>query len=150
MKEIEHISRGLFFNKKGELLFCKNKNKDNKEGYFYLPGGHIEFGEAGEKTLVREMVEETGAEPKELVYCGGFENFFRDGSGEHHEINLVFTGILPESITSREEHIDFEWMSLEKIGAVDLKPPGIQKIIGGWIKDRRMFWLNIDQTDVSL
>lgn len=52
---IEIISRGIFV-KDGKILLCRSVEDD----HFFLPGGHVEFGESGEVALAREMKEETG------------------------------------------------------------------------------------------
>ena len=47
---IELIARGVFV-RGGAVLLCQNV----KHGYYYLPGGHVEFGEAAAVALAREI-----------------------------------------------------------------------------------------------
>src|SRR5699024_3523290 len=44
----------------GRLLLSRISPRGHPAGYWNLPGGRIEHGEAPETTLVREFVEETG------------------------------------------------------------------------------------------
>lgn len=85
-KHIEFIVRGLIL-QRGHCLVCWNPEGE----YGYLPGGHIEIGEAAPVALQREMLEETGLAcrvgPLLLVH----ENQFQTRKRRHHEINLVFT-----------------------------------------------------------
>ena len=58
--------------------------KDNKillvdiddSGFLYLPGGHVELGERTEKTLIRELLEETKMKVTIKKYLGVIENYF--------------------------------------------------------------------------
>jgi len=90
------------------LAICIFRNKDRilvAEGYdpvkkhtFYRPlGGGIEFGETSEQTVHREIMEEIGAEVRDLKYLGTLENIFVFNGTPGHEIVQVYDGVLTES-----------------------------------------------------
>jgi 8-oxo-dGTP pyrophosphatase MutT (NUDIX family) len=90
------------------LAICVFRNNDRilvAEGYdpvkqqtFYRPlGGGIEFGEHSEQTIHRELMEEIGAEVRDLKYLGTLENIFVFNGTPGHEIVQVYDGVLTES-----------------------------------------------------
>lgn len=90
------------------LAICIFRNNDRilvAEGYdpvkkeiFYRPlGGAIEFGEYSGQTIHRELMEEIGAEVRDLKYLGTLENVFVFNGNPGHEIVQVYDGVLEES-----------------------------------------------------
>lgn len=58
---------------------------------FYIPlGGQINYGEYGEDTIRREIMEEIGAEIEDVHYLGTIENIFEVKDEIGHEIVLVY------------------------------------------------------------
>jgi len=69
-----------------------------KKQTFYRPlGGGIEFGEHSEQTVHREIMEEIGAEVRDLKYLGTLENIFVFNGNPGHEIVQVYDGVFEES-----------------------------------------------------
>lgn len=132
-RQIEVIARGVLI-RGNRVLLCQNR----KHGYYYLPGGHVEFGESAAAALAREFEEETGL----VIRCGTCvlvtEGVFRAGSREHHELNLAFHvqhldveadergDASPSPIPSREADIAFEWVELAAVVDVDLRPASVK------------------------
>ena len=121
----ETIARGILI-QGSRVLMCKN----NKGEYYYLPGGHIEFGERACDALSREILEETGLECKVGALILTSEHGFNDGKRDHHEINLVFhmehlgptRSPIPAQLPSIESKISFEWIELASLTDADIRP----------------------------
>ena len=125
-------------NKIRPLAICLFRNRGRilvAEGYdplkmqtFYRPlGGGIEFGEYSEQTIRRELMEEIGADVRELKYLGTLENVFVFNGTPGHEIVQVYDGVLTDSglyeqavIEGNEADVDESfkavWKSLDEFG----------------------------------
>ncbi len=126
---VEFIARGVAIDRRNgapRVLLCQSR----KRGYYYLPGGHVEFGETAADALRREILEEMGipctvGPPLQVHECA-----FHDGKVRRHEINIVFhvehVGIAgspqPDPPPSAEKHIAFEWVPLAGIASLDVRP----------------------------
>ena len=125
-KHIETIARGVCV-RDGKVLLCLPKDRR----YAYLPGGHIEFGEAGREALVREMKEETGLDATAGRLLDVVESAFVQKGESHCEINLVYEMGLKdaESVTSQEDWICFEWWPCDRLDEANLLPPAMKRTI---------------------
>jgi len=130
--EIETIARGVAL--WGDaILLCRSV----KGGHSYLPGGHVELGEAAATALRREFQEECGLSPTIGRLLLTHEHVFRQKGRLRHEINLVFhveqtglgTGIAPPLVPSLEPKIAFEWVPRRSMHQVDLRPDAL----GTWL-----------------
>lgn len=125
-RAIEIIGRGVLIHD-GRVLLCRSV----EHGYSYLPGGHVEFGEAAATAVEREFEEETGLRVRAGALVLVTEALFSARGKEHHEVNLVFhaepqEGTPPPSIASREPDIAFEWVELAKVAEHDVRPAAIR------------------------
>jgi 8-oxo-dGTP diphosphatase len=120
---IEVIARGLITGD-GQVLLCRDVTK----GYLFLPGGHVEFGEAAAAALARELDEEAGLQATVGGLLLADEGVFEQGGRTRHELNLVFhvehiDGIEPGvPVQSREADIAFDWVDLAGIASADVRP----------------------------
>lgn len=140
---IEVIARGVA-RAAGCVLLCRNR----KHGYCYLPGGHVEFGEPAAVSLAREFAEESGLAVKVVAFCFAHEQVFRQRGRLKHEVSLVFhvelpgvhAGDTPGPVPSQEDHIEFIWQPLEKLGEVELLPhhhaAWLRGGVGVWIEQQ--------------
>lgn len=129
---IELIARGLLV-LDGHVLMCRNADGD----YLYLPGGHVEFGEAAAAALVREFEEETGLDAVVGPLLAVGEERFEQAGRRRHEVNLVFHverlgELLPTmEVPSLEEGIEFEWVRVEAVGGLRVLPASV----GRWLEE---------------
>jgi len=124
MPGIEILARGLWI-QNGSVLLCRNL----AAGYRYLPGGHVEFGEAAADAVAREFVEETGLHvavgPPLLMVE---QDFTQDGR-DRHELTIVFHVELqgaPAEVQSLEADIAFDWIPLALLSDTDVRPESIR------------------------
>lgn len=127
---IEIIARGILTDSTGRVLLCQNR----KHGYYYLPGGHVEFGEPAAVSVAREFKEELGLAVVARQFLLTSETIFERTSRLTHEVNLVFhveclNGEPPATPTSLEPKIAFAWVDLKELQSMDLRP----KAIKAWI-----------------
>ncbi len=128
MKTIENIIR-LIIRRGDFILLCKSK----EYGHYFLPGGHVEFGDTLEETIYKEMDEELGLQKeyiKQIFFKNYFENTYGEGDKKRQEINFIFEISIPNDfiVESKETHIEFEWMPLSEIKNINLLPKNILNI----------------------
>ena len=124
-KQIEIIVR-IIFRREDKILFCKSKEK----GHYFLPGGHVEFGDTLEDTVYKEMNEELGLKREdisEVNFIRLFENTYGDEENKFQEINFIFEAKIKDliEVVSQEEHIVFEWIKEDSLAKINLLPKGI-------------------------
>lgn len=122
MNSIELIVR-VIIKRENKILLCKMK----KQGYYFLPGGHVEFGDSLIDTIYKELQEEIGLKREQInniLYKDFLENFFENSDEKHHELNMIFTANIDETleIKSQESHIDFEWIEMSEIHNINFLP----------------------------
>lgn len=135
-----HITSRAVIIDEGYILLCKTL--DLSSNFYFLPGGHIEHGESAEEAVKREMIEEGGFQVSIKRFLGCLENSFEPGHSSfchNHEYNLFFeaqskhlnhTTLIPQ----REEHIEMQWLLLERIHEIDVRPEALKAILPLWLK----------------
>lgn len=137
MKSIEVIVRAVII-KDGKVLLCKAFNG----GTYFLPGGHVEFGESAETSIIREMQEEAAAVVKNLKYVGLFENKYGSDEDPHHEVNILYTAELENNtVVSQESHIAFEWISFEEFRNVKFLPTFFADELNNYFSNPKQIYL---------
>ena len=132
-KPIEVMARGVLV-RRGRLLVCQGRGADN----VYLPGGHVEFGEAAVTALAREWREELGVRVKVGCFLGAVEHTYRQKGLVHCEVNFVFVVTCPAlssaaNPTSGEDWIKFSWISLDGLAAAHLEPQPLCRQLPRWL-----------------
>lgn len=120
-----------------KILVCWNKAKK----YYFFPGGHIEYGEAAESALARELKEELEISIGKMSFVGAMENIYEEDDIKRHEINLVFE-VRASKINDKslEDHIDFKFLAKHKFAQKKVFPLALQNSIIRWLEDKKIFW----------
>lgn len=126
---LHYASRALI-EVQGKVLLVKRVG----EAFTFLPGGHVDAGEAAVQAVARELHEETGftAEIGDLI--GIAENDWQQNGQHQTEIALVFRGRIvgidaPAVIASKEPHIEFIWADKSQLDTHQLHPVALRDII---------------------
>lgn len=132
-----HMGNNRFNYRVGAIILHDNHilaMKDERDAYYYLPGGRVKLHESSQEAVLREMKEELQIEAtivRPLWYC---ENFFtEDLTGElFHEIGVYYlidatnTNLLTrgsEFVGHEEGHKQcFEWLPIDNLKDTYLYP----------------------------
>ena len=108
-------------------------HKSEKDHFWSLPGGRVEFLETASDTLKREMQEELNIEVKVERLLWVVENFFEYDYKSYHELALYFLMFLPSgsNLYSQTEQFEgkdegrkliFQWHKLDALEHIELYP----------------------------
>jgi len=131
-REIEFIARGICI-RADRVLLCHSRGQP----IFYLPGGHIEFGEGARAALEREVREELGRSSRAGVLVGALEHFFQGRRRMHAEVNLLFelriAGLsAARAPTAAEPELEFVWAPLDRLAEWPLEPAPLRTLLPSW------------------
>jgi len=135
--QIEVLARGVCV-KDGAILLCRSNGARNT----YLPGGHVEFMEAAEVSLAREIREELGMRANVGGFLGAIEHTFIQKGEPHCEINLIFEMKIP-GLSARvpliacEDHISFRWVALGSLVRAKLEPSVLRTLLPVWLRSKK-------------
>ncbi len=136
---IHVLSRGVIIDQ-DNILLCKTL--DLPISFYFLPGGHVEHGESVETSLLRELMEETGAIVQIKRFLGCLEYSFEPGHSSichNHEYNFIFEAE-SESLKSNhkipqlENHIELIWVPLHQLSEIDFRAEPLRELVPEWLK----------------
>lgn len=134
-KEFEILSRAVIIN--GDRVLLANVKGKN---WYFLPGGHVEFGETATNALVRELEEETiGSTYSIGEPIGFFENIYGDiESSRHQEYTILFAvnAETPDTIASKEEKLEFKFHNIADLSSLDIRPDFLIKGLTDWYESK--------------
>lgn len=107
------LSASVFLHRDGEILILKRAGGYAGGGWF-IPGGHVEFGESPLEAAVRETMEEAGIALDPLTLrLVGVTTFFPEPDVQHHGIIYLAPCPPDAECILNEEHTGFRWVTPE-------------------------------------
>lgn len=91
---------------RGSILVNEVRDPSRDEVGYRPLGGHVEFGEYTDETVVREFREELDAEVTNLRRLGVVENQFEWDGEPFHELIAVYDGVFEDESLYDQERID--------------------------------------------
>lgn len=123
----------------GGIVLARQRGKS----WWFLPGGHVEPGEAATRALARELDEELGmavADEAQVTPIGVVEHAYTEDGCQRSEVNLVFAVTTAQSeFTSREDHLEFAVVQLDDLEGVQVRPGPLEAALRAWLRDGRQF-----------
>jgi len=110
-----------------DLLLCRASSQTEVEGWWWLPGGGVDFGESPEQALIREFMEETGL----AVTVGPLLGVFSDVRSrtrveeDIHTVRVIyaiatFSGTVTPEVGGTTDHA--AWHPLDRLADVNVAP----------------------------
>lgn len=99
--------------KDNQILLVKRAQNLVEGGKWAIPGGFVERGDTVEKTVLKEILEETGYQGKIIKFIG-----FRDNPNREDRQNISFVYLVQplEKISEPDEETDeARWFDLDKL-----------------------------------
>lgn len=119
------VSAAIF--RDGKILLVRRARSPGK-GFYSLPGGRVEFGEALHTALHREIDEETALRVEIAGLAGWREVLPGTGGGGHYLIMSFAARWRAGEPRLNDELDDFKWLAPDALG--DLKvTDGLQEVI---------------------
>lgn len=134
-KKTIFVFKGIVFNKNNEILIDNRCEKELEEadGKWELPGGKIEFGESPEETVKREVFEETGfeVEVKKII---PYTNVSVWEYEEYLQHTVIFSYICELKNDKRKINSDkrvntYKWINKNQIDDYNFLPGAKEAII---------------------
>lgn len=126
------------------LLLCRlSQAVADRQGWWTLPGGGLDFGEHPEQAAVRELREETGLEGQltDLLAVDSITRELRDGTGgaarPYHSVRIVYRAEIVGGALRHEVGGSSDlaaWMTRDELAAqrlVELAHLGLRLAFGG-------------------
>jgi len=109
----------IITNEKNEILLIKRGKYGKFQGYWGLPGGHIDYGEKAEHAVIREIKEETGLELKHVKFIFYYDEI--NPEQDWHAAALCFIGKAEGNFKiDNDEIIDIKYFPLDEIKNMEL------------------------------
>ena len=119
------VSAAIF--RDGKILLVRRARSPAK-GFYSLPGGRVEFGEALHAALHREVGEETGLKIEIIDLAAWREVVPGTGGGGHYLIMSFAARWIGNEPVLNDEHDDFKWLAPDAIGDLGVTG-GLQEVI---------------------
>jgi 8-oxo-dGTP diphosphatase len=119
------VSAAIF---RDDKILLVRRARSPAKGFYSLPGGRVEFGEALQVALHREVDEETALKI-EIVGLAGWREVLPEAAGSGHYLIMSFAArwVAGEPVLN-DELDDFKWLAPDGLGDLTLTP-GLQPVI---------------------
>lgn len=114
---ITHFTSGVAVIKDGKILIVRRVAGDSWGGYYEIPGGGVDEGETFEQAALRELLEETGLEVKEIMAMTGGLDYQTSTKPKVRQLNFVVRA--PQEVEVKldpNEHDHHLWITAEELG----------------------------------
>ena len=111
------VGVGALIFQDGRILMAQ-RGKEPLKGWWSLPGGALETGEALADAVAREVLEETGLVVEPVRLFEVFERIMRDGAGEpeyHYVLIDYVCRVKGGELRAGDDVCRVEWMALEQV-----------------------------------
>ena len=117
----------------GEVLLCRASSLTEAEGWWWLPGGGVDFGEHPEAAVAREVLEETGLTVTVGRFLGTLSDVRRRQRVDEkiHTIRLCYEVTKPEGVLIAEERGTTDlaaWIPLEQLHELRIAPYALEAL----------------------
>lgn len=104
----------------GEKLLLIRRAKPPGQGFWSIPGGHVEPGESWQEAVEREVREETGL----VATCGSFIGWVeRSAGGDRYLIADFLVDVLaPETAAAGDDAADLTFADAEDMKLLEIAP----------------------------
>ena len=102
-----------------KLLLIRRANPPG-QGYWSIPGGHVEPGETWQEAVEREVLEETGLRAK----CGRFVGWVERSAGDNRYLiaDFMVEVFAPETAAAADDAADLTFADVEDMKLLELAP----------------------------
>lgn len=119
----------VYSDDEARVLVQRPRDSDPGTNYAFI-GGEYEPGDTFETRLRREIDEETNASVTEWSYLFVVENLFVAGDKRIHALeHYVRAKIDREDVESRERHLVQEWIAVDQLDTVVLRPFPVRDLL---------------------
>lgn len=115
---------------RGNEILLTQRGSEPGRGFWSIPGGVVELGEALHKALKREVKEETGLEIEVGGLVGYNDNVIKDEQGRirFHYVNIFFRAQAKRGqARAASDAADAQWVTLHRLKEYNLSP-GVIKL----------------------
>ena len=113
------IGAAILNKEKSSILLLTSSMDDFMGGIFELPSGKIEKDESFKKALIREVLEETKLEIKEIIKYLIFFDYRSKKDILTRQFNFLCTVKDEEKINLSEEHTEYKWHKISDLNCRD-------------------------------
>ena len=138
------VGVGALILKRDRILMAQ-RGKQPLKGWWSLPGGALELGEALADAVRREVQEETGLEIKPVRVFEIFERIIRDDAGapEYHYVLIDYVcRVLGGSLRPGDDVCAVEWVRRRDLPSLQITE-GTLAVIERAFRNRRGLFANI-------